>query len=130
MNHLIGKICFAALATVTLLASGAETMRLGNQADAPQVMRIDDAKDLALIRQTRPAHFKKIQQILADIQDQAEGKVSKWMQTRFDAREISYEPMLLVTAPPKRKLAFRLDDVRYEGVIVMSNYQPLMTPAR
>ncbi len=130
MNRLIGKICIAALAAVTLLASGAETMRLGKQADAPQVMRIDDAKDLALIRQTRPAHFKKIQQILADIQDQAEGKVSKWMQTTFDAREISYEPMLLVTAPPKRKLAFRLDDVRYKGVIVMSNYQPLMTPAR
>ncbi len=96
----------------------------------PRVIHIDDASDLALIKVTRPEHYRKIQKILADIQDQSEGKVGKWLQTTFDAREISYKPLLLVTAPPQRRLSFRLDDARYAGVIIMTADAPLMSQAR
>lgn len=110
------------------LSHAADILNPGAWAEMPGTMRIDNADDLELIRQTRPEHYKKIRKILADIQDQVEGKVGKWMQTTFDAREVSYEPMLLVSLPPQRRLSFKLDDTRYAGVIVLTNYQAQMTP--
>ncbi|HTD04791.1 hypothetical protein [Undibacterium sp.] len=118
------------LFSISPAPGAAEIIRADGQQETPQSMRIDNAKDLARIRQARPEHYWKILQILADIQDQAEGKVGKWLQTTFDARDVSYEPLLLVTDPPKRRLAFRLDNARYEGVIVLTDYQPLKTPAK
>jgi hypothetical protein len=48
----------------------------------------------------------------------------------FDARDVMYAPIVMTSHPPKRRLAFALDDTRYELVVVLTNVTGAITPAR
>jgi hypothetical protein len=95
---------------------------------ATDTWRIETPQDLALIRAARPDHYRKILGILDGIQDQPDRKVAQWMATRFDAKQVDYHPLLLVSLPPKRKLSFALDGVHYAGTIVLDKYGADLLP--
>jgi len=48
----------------------------------------------------------------------------------FDARNVSYAPILLTSDPPKRRLSFALDDTRYEAVVTLTNVRAEIDPLR
>ena len=49
--------------------------------------------------------------------------------TAFDARDVSYLPIVLVTDPPKRRLSFALDHTRYEVVLTLDTMRGAVVPA-
>jgi hypothetical protein len=75
-------------------------------------------------------HFEKIQKILAGLHRQPEPAVPRWLQGSFDARDVSYLPILMVTGPPKRRLSFTLDVTRYEIVRTLDTMRGSIVPAR
>lgn len=112
----------AILAAIAVAATGAS-------ADTG-VVNLDSPAALEHLRTSNPAHFKKVSEILARIHDQPPGSVPKWLEARFDARDIDYSAMLLVSYPPKRNLSFQLDQVRYKALLSVPDSQPAFIPAK
>jgi hypothetical protein len=67
---------------------------------------------------------------MAEVQKQPDSEVPRWMSARFDARDVNYGPLLLVTDPPKRRLSFTIDEVRYRATITLTNWKPQPIPAK
>lgn len=87
-------------------------------------IHIDSNKDLEIIKLTHPDHYRKIIEILTSIQKQPEESIPNWIKVTFDAKNISYASLLHTTYPPKRRLVFDLDDLSYEGEIIVDNERP------
>jgi hypothetical protein len=47
----------------------------------------------------------------------------------FAAADVTYRPVVMTSHPPKRRLAFALDDTRYEVVVVLTNATGTIAPA-
>jgi len=56
--------------------------------------------------------------------------VPRWLQASFNARDISYQPIVLTSHPPKRRLSFALDDTRYVAVITLTNVKGTVVPLK
>src|SRR5216684_5221892 len=77
---------------------------------------------LDALERENPRHYERVREIMSDVQYQPDSKVPRWMQARFDARDVLYQPLLLLTSlPPKRRLAFTIDNVRYQAIITLTN---------
>src|SRR5215475_15958294 len=74
---------------------------------------------LETLQQSNPTHYAKVRKILDGILQQPDADVPRWIQTSFDARNVSYAPILMTTRPPKRRLSFALDETRYEAVLTL-----------
>ena len=86
---------------------------------------------LAELKQSNPAHFEKIQQILSGLQEQPERAEGDWLQTNFNARDVNLSRFLVRTSnPPKQVLQFTLDDVCYTMHLVRSDLVPALTPVK
>ena len=96
---------------------------------APHV-DLNESGALEALRQSNPVHYEKIRRILDGIQQQPETRVPRWMQVNFDARDVSYAPIVLTSHPPKRRLSFALDATRYEAIIVLTNVRGDIVPLR
>jgi len=59
-----------------------------------------------------------------------DSNVPRWIRVGFDARDVSYAPIVLTSHPAKRRLSFVLDDTRYEAVIVLTNLRGDIVPLR
>ena len=105
---------FLALATASVLA--------GPPSSSARSVDLRDAAALQQLRETKPAHFATIRQILDELAahpDRAEGD---WLQTSFDARDVELSRLLLKTShPPRQLLRFTLDDTRYTLHVVRSD---------
>ena len=88
------------------------------------IVNLDVPGALDVLARNKPQHYTKVREILTAVQKQPESEVPKWMRTRFDARNVSYEPLLLVTNPPKRRLSFTIDEVRYQSTVTLTNPKP------
>jgi hypothetical protein len=63
---------------------------------------------------TNPVHYEKIRQMLAGLQEHPSRVEGDWLQVTFDAQDVNLSRLLIRTSyPPKQRLSFRLDDVRY-----------------
>lgn len=82
------------------------------------------------VRASNPAHFEKIMKIIGGVVHQADSAVPGWLRVNFDARDVAYRPVVMTSHPPKRRLAFALDDTRYEVVVVLTNAIGTITPAK
>lgn len=81
-----------------------------------------DAAALHQLRQSNPAHFATIQQILAGLTERPERLEGDWLQATFDARDVELSRLLFKTShPPRQLLRFTLDDTRYALHVVRSD---------
>jgi hypothetical protein len=79
---------------------------------------------------TNPTHFDKIVKIVEGVVQQADSAVPRWLLVNFGASDVAYRPVVMTSHPPKRRLAFALDDTRYEIVVVLTNATGAITPAK
>ena len=61
-----------------------------------------------------------IRRILTGVDAIPEHAVGRWMQAQFNATDITYSPVLLTSAPPRKELAFTLETTRYQAVLTLT----------
>lgn len=88
-----------------------------------QRIDLDEPGELATLRRSNPEHFAKIEEILTSIQQRRVEEVPSWLQTDFDASNVDYTSVILITDPPKRRLALTLDDTRYRMTLIVTEDQ-------
>ena len=110
------------LTWVAVAAAGDDVLRRTVNLDAPGAMEH--------VRATNLAHFDKILKIVDGIVQQTESAVPRWLRVNFDARDVAYRPVVMTSHPPKRRLAFALDDTRYEVIVVLTNTTGAIIPAK
>jgi hypothetical protein len=95
-----------------------------------RIVDLDAPGALDALARDNPQHYRKVREIIADVQKQPDSEVPQWMRTRFDARDVNYGPLLLVTDPPKRRLSFTIDEVRYRSTVTLTHWKAQRMPAR
>ena len=81
---------------------------------------LDKPGAVEALQRTNPTHYEKVRQIVAGIVQQPDAKVPGWMLANFDARGVLYPPIEMTSYPPKRRLSFALDDIRYVIVVTLT----------
>ena len=89
-----------------------------------------DPQALAQLQKANPAHFAKVRQILADLQEQPQRAESDWLQVNYNAQGVLLQGVIKTSYPPKQFLYFKLDDVRYTMWLVRSDMTATLVPAR
>jgi hypothetical protein len=100
--------------------------------DATQghTINLNEPGALEALQHSNPAHYEKVRKIMEGLFQRSDTAVPRWIQTNFDARNVSYAPILLTSDPPKRRLLFALDDTRYEAVVTLTNVRGEMVPLK
>jgi hypothetical protein len=116
VRHRQGRLLLTAVA---ILAIG---VGVGHAEPAQRTVDLRDAAALGQLRQANPAHFAKIEHILAGLLEHPERAEGDWLQTNFDAREVDLSRLIMKTShPPRQVLKFTLDDTRYLLHVVRSD---------
>lgn len=106
-------------------------------ADAPvaskplaPVVHLYGAADLDHLRETNFNHYQRAERIIADGNELCRpGAPTLQLAARYDADDMSCAANLLTSYPPKKLLAFRLDNTRYLAMITLTNDQPRLVKA-
>jgi hypothetical protein len=115
------------IATALLLSSFAMAVA---QPTVPRTVDLDAPGALEALQQTNPEHYGKVRAILADVLLRKDAEVPRWLQVSFNARDISYQPIVLTSNPPKRRLSFTLDDTSYITVLTLTNVTGTVMPLK
>ena len=91
---------------------------------------LDRAGALETLSQSNPAHHAKVTRILEGVAQRPDRDVTRWMQVSFDARDVTYAPIVLTSHPAKRRLSFVLDDTRYAATVVLTHSRGEIVPLR
>lgn len=110
------------LSSVAIATADGIGLRRTVDLDAPGAME--------RVRAANPGHFDKIVKIIEGVTQQPDTAVPRWLRVNFDARDVSYRPIVMTSYPPKRRLSFALDDTGYEAVVVLTNASGAVIPAR
>jgi len=103
------------LSTVVL----ALVVSMASFAEPPATIDLRTPQALEHLKRDNPAHFEKIRQILAGLEEKPERVEADWLQATFDAHDVDLARMIVKTSyPPKQLLSFRLDQVRYTLYVV------------
>ena len=102
----------------------------GGLATAGSTIDLDRPGALAALEQENPAHYSKVRLILEGMSRNPGSDVPRWMRAGFDARDVSYAPIVLTSHPAKRRLSFTLDDTHYVAVIVLTGLRGEIVPLR
>ena len=89
-------------------------------ADAPQPWRaidLDRPGALARLQHDNPAHFAKVEKILAEAPRRPFPSVSGWVRTEFNAKDVDTSFLLRTSYPALARLTFTLDEQQYTKVI-------------
>jgi hypothetical protein len=81
------------------------------------------------VRANHPRHYEQIERILADLHTHGED-APRWIRTNFGATDVSFPPILLVSLPPQRSLAFTLEGVRYSAQVTLEWRRARIYPVR
>jgi hypothetical protein len=100
------------------------------QATPGRAINLNEPGALEALQHSNPTHYKKVRKIMEGLFQRPDIAVPRWIQTNFDARNVSYAPILLTSDPPKRRLSFALDDTRYEAVVTLTNVRAEIVPLR
>jgi len=110
----------------TIVAAGLSVFALACtvQAQASGAIDLNAPGNLEAIERANPGHYAKIQRILAEVPQRApaERSVASWMRTEFQARDIHYTDLVMTSLPPKKRLAFSLDDTAYVAVVTLAGW--------
>ena len=85
-----------------------------------QTVDLDKPGALQALQHSNPAHYEKVRQIVSGVAHQQDVKVPGWMRANFNAQDVTYAPIEMTSYPPKRRLAFALDDTRYVVVVTLT----------
>jgi hypothetical protein len=96
----------------------------------PRSVDLDRPGTMEALARDHPAHHAKIEQIVAGVLHRPERDVPRWLQASFGAHDVSFAPIVLTSAPPKRRLSFALDGTRYVTVLTLSHVKGTIVPAR
>jgi len=99
-------------------------------ARSPATINLNEPGALEALQRDNPAHYQTVRQILANILQQPESQVPRWLRTTFNAKDVRYLRVLLTSDPPKRDLAFTLDDTRYQTRLTLTNEGVKIMPAK
>jgi len=100
-------------------------------AEPPTSVDLRAPQALANLKRDNPAHFEKIRQILAGLEENPERVEGDWLQATFDAHDVDLSRMIVKTSyPPKQLLNFRLEQVRYTLYVVRRDMVGLFQPVR
>ena len=116
----------SAVALIALLVA------VGALAATPTRATVDLRAPHALerLQKENPAHFEKIEGLLAGLADEPKRAEGEWLQVTFGARDVDLSRRLIKTSnPPKQLLRFTLDDVRYTMYVVRSDLTAKAAPA-
>lgn len=121
MSKLIAAVVLA-LFWIAVTAAG--------EATPGRAINLNEAGALEALQHSNPTHYEKVRKIMEGIFQRPDTAVPRWIQTNFDARNVSYAPILLTSDPPKRRLSFALDDTRYEAVVTLTNVRAEIVPLK
>ena len=96
----------------------------------PVVIDLDAAGALRRLEAARPDQYPIVRRILRDAERLPQPQVAGYLHTAYDASDVSLSSVLLVSLPPKRRLAFRLGDVSYAATVTVSATSFEAIPAR
>ena len=102
-------------------------------ADEPPSRRAVDLNEpgaLEALQNSNPTHYEKIRRILEGVLKRSDAGVPRWMPATFNARDVTYVPIVLTSHPAKRRLSFSLDATRYEVIVVLTNVRGDIVPAK
>ena len=119
-----GQRALAVLALLWLVFAAAGEVTAGPAVD------LSEPGALEALRLTNPTHHAKVWQILDGVLARPDAEVPRWMQASFDARDVSYVPVVMTSYPPKRRFSFALDATRYEAILTLTNVRGAILPAR
>ena len=109
------------------VASAALVVAPPSRATGP--IDLDVPANLEAVERDHPEHFRKIQQIVVEVQQQPTGRVADWMRARFDARDVLYADWVLTSFPPKKRLRFSLDKSSYVTTVTLRDWGASPMPA-
>lgn len=110
----------AVIATLGVLLAVAVAMAADRT--APRTVYLYGTEDMERLRQVNPSHYTRAQQVLAGADELCRPGPARVHYAKADAKAVSCTDMLLKTShPPKREIAFTLDDVRYVAVVTMKD---------
>lgn len=120
----MSRLIIAALIMVVLWIGVAAA----GDANPARTVNLNKPGALETLQQSNPTHYEKVRKILDGILQQPDADVPRWIQTSFDARNVSYTPILMTTVPPKRRLSFAMDETRYEAVLTLTKVRAEIVP--
>ncbi len=100
-----------------------------NSSHAANPINLNAAGNLETVKRENPAHFEKIRNILAQVQNQPTDNVSSWMRVNFSAQNVVYTDFSMMSFPPKKNLSFSLDGTPYVAVVTLTNFKAKLVPA-
>jgi len=119
----MSKLIVASIMVVLWIA-----VAVAGEFNSARTINLNKPGALETLQQSNPTHYDKVRKILDGILQQPDADVPRWIQTSFDARNVSYAPFLLTTRPPKRRLSFALDETRYEAVLTVTKVRAEIVP--
>lgn len=92
-------------------------------------INLNAAGAMEKLRTSNPKHYERIQQIVNGLGERQYDDVPTWMQTTFEAKDVSYS-ILLVTWPPQRNLSFVLEGTTYRAVVTFDDKRAKIYPIK
>jgi len=87
-------------------------------AQAGAAVDLDAPGALAMLARERPHHYATIQRVLREADRRPTAGVARLLATELGARDVDPSALLKTSFTAKRRLAFTLDDTRYEILLV------------
>ncbi|HEY1287920.1 MAG TPA: hypothetical protein VGF58_06300 [Burkholderiales bacterium] len=113
-----------------ILLSALYSFAFAQDARPPRHVNLNAPGAMEGIKATSPAHYDAIQAIVAGLARNPHTADPRWIQTSFHARDVSYGMALLTSYPPKKNIAFTLDETRYEGRMTLESGSASFVPTR
>jgi len=128
-GDIAGALC--ATLAATLWAATPAAAQEPVPASHPAAVIELDAQALARLAASNPNHYARAERILAAANYLCRPRAAELHRARLGAQDLSCARMLLQTSnPPKWRIGFRLDDVRYTAAVVVTDDPPRPLPAR
>ena len=113
-------IALLSVGVITVCLAIGIHMVYGLQDSGPSRLDLDLNRPGAMeaLERENPAHYAKVEQILAEVQRHPAESVPGWMKTKFDADSVEYSDLLKTTDPAQRQLSFTLDKMHYRAIVL------------
>src|SRR5262249_82391 len=91
----------------------------------PPVVYLYGAASMQQLKSANPNHFARAERIIAAADELCKPGPDELQFAKFEAKEISCRGSLIeLSNPPKREIAFTLDDVRYIALVTLADSKP------
>ena len=107
------------LLIVMFIAVATSAFAGSNSASPP--IDLDRPGATEALKDDNPLHFDKVQRILQGAQQLPLPSIRGWIRAQFDAADVSYPVLLKTSFPPKARLSFVLDEVRYNATVILTS---------